>query len=341
MLGRLPLVTKIALVTAILILLTALGVGGGAVLQIREEIARQVIERQNNSLRSMAVLVRKSFPDTKFEIDAQGRLGRVVMSAIPDFTSHEMIDEIGKMTGETATLFRWQDAEQDFFRKTTNIVRDDGQRAVGTVLGKASAAYAPVAAGRTYLGEAVILGKPYYTGYHPVHDPNGKVIGILYVGVLKTNIEAFVDRINWQVVLAGVISVLIGVIIAIVVTRKLLRPLGEIAGATERLAQYEMNVQIGHRGRRDEIGTLARAVDALRKTSVAAAQAESGLENASTNMLIVDGNGTIVYVNRGMHSVVRDLAVKSANPPRSSMAKPWSASRSGFSPASIRQRWHI
>ncbi|PJI43742.1 methyl-accepting chemotaxis protein [Ferrovibrio sp.] len=305
MLSRLPLVTKIALVTAILIVLTALGVGGGAVLQIRSEIASQVIDRQNNSLRTMAVLVKKAFPDTRFEIDARGRVGRVVMTSIPDFTSHEMIDEIGRVTGETATLFRWQDAEQDFFRKTTNIIRDDGQRAVGTVLGKASAAYAPVAAGRTFLGEAVILGKPYYTGYHPVHDPNGKVIGILYVGVLKTNIEAFVDKINWQVLLAGVISVLVGVVIAIVVTRKLLRPLGEIAGWTERLAQYEMNVEIGHRERRDEIGTLARAVQELKNTSLTAARAQSGLENVTTNVMVADGNNTIVYCNKSVLETLR------------------------------------
>ncbi len=196
MLRRLPLVTKIALITAMLIVLTAVGVGGGAILQIRNEIASQVIERQNNSLRTLAVLVRKAFPDTKFEIDAQGRVGRVTMTAIPDFTEHDMIDEIGKVTGETATLFRWQDAEQDFFRKTTNIINAEGRRAVGTPLGKASAAYAPVAAGRTYLGEAVILGKPYYTVYHPVYDPAGKIIGILYAGVLKTHIESFVDKIT-------------------------------------------------------------------------------------------------------------------------------------------------
>ena len=305
MLGRLPLVTKIALVTAVLIVITALGVGGGAVVQIRNEIASQVIERQNNSLRTLAVLVKKSFPDTKFEIDAQGRVGRVTMTAIPDFTEHDMIDEVGKVTGETATLFRWQDAEQDFFRKTTNIIRDDGQRAVGTVLGKASAAYAPVAAGRTYLGEAVILGKPYYTGYHPVHDPNGKVIGILYVGVLKTHIDAFVDKIGWQVILAGVISVLAGVIIAIIVTRKLLRPLSEIAGWTERLAQYEMNVEIGHRERRDEIGTLARAVQELKNTSINAARAQSGLENVTANVMIADINNIIVYCNNSVIETLR------------------------------------
>jgi len=305
MLRRLPLVTKIALITAILIVLTAIGVGGGAILQIRNEIASQVIDRQNNSLRTLAVLVRKSFPDTKFEIDAQGRVGRVTMTAIPDFTEHDMIDEIGKVTGETATLFRWQDAEQDFFRKTTNIINAEGKRAVGTPLGKASAAYAPVAAGRTYLGEAVILGKPYYTVYHPVYDPAGKIIGILYAGVLKTHIEAFVEKITWQVVLAGGIAVLLSIVIAVALTRMLLRPLSQIAGWTERLAQYELNVEIGHQDRRDEVGVLARAVQELKNTSLGAARAQSGLENVTTNVMIADENNVIVYCNKSVIDTLR------------------------------------
>jgi methyl-accepting chemotaxis protein len=305
MLSRLPLVTKIALITAVLIVLTALGVGGGAILQIRNDIAEQVIQRQNNSLRTLAVLVRKSFPDTRFEIDAQGRVGRVTMKEIPDFTDHDMIDEIGKVTGETATLFRWQDAEQDFFRKTTNIIRDDGQRAVGTPLGKASAAYAPVVAGRTYLGEAVILGKAYYTVYHPVYDPAGKIIGILYAGVQKAHVDAFANAIGWQVLITGAIAVVLGVGIALLLTRILLRPLPQIAGWTERLAQYDMDVEISYRDRRDEVGTLARAIDELKQTSINAARAESGLENVSANVMIADQNNVIVYCNRSVIALLK------------------------------------
>ncbi|MCW0233883.1 MAG: methyl-accepting chemotaxis protein [Ferrovibrio sp.] len=306
MLSRLPLVTKIALLTAILIVLTALGVGGGAILQIRGEIADQVIERQNNSLRTLAVLVRKTFPDTKFEIDARGQVGRVTMTAIPDFTEHVMIDEVGKVTGETATLFRWQDAEQDFFRKTTNIINAEGKRAVGTPLGKASAAYAPVTQGRTYLGEAVILGKPYYTIYHPVYDPAGKIIGILYAGVLKTNIEAFVDKIAWQVLVTGAIAVVLGLGIAILLTRMLLRPLPQIAGWTEQLAQYDMGVEIGYRDRHDEIGTLARAVEELKQTSIGAARAQSGLENVTANVMIADERNTIIYCNNAVLKTLKN-----------------------------------
>jgi Single cache domain 3 len=31
-----------------------------------------------------------------------------------------------------------------------------------------------------------ILGKPYITGYDPIHDASGAVIGIYYVGYMKS-----------------------------------------------------------------------------------------------------------------------------------------------------------
>src|SRR3546814_12717087 len=116
------------------------------------------------------------------------------MKTIPDFTSHDMIDEIGTVTGETATVFRWEDDKQDFIRKTTNIKKDDGSRATGTPLGKTSAAFAPVSQGRTFLGEAKILGKDYSTVYQPILDPAGKTIGILYAGALNSRIEVQIGR---------------------------------------------------------------------------------------------------------------------------------------------------
>src|SRR3546814_6889355 len=73
------------------------------------------------------MLLRKAHPDTQFTIDAGGTVTRLVMKTIPDFTSHDMIDEIGTVTGETATVFRWEDDKQDFIRKTTNIKKDDGR----------------------------------------------------------------------------------------------------------------------------------------------------------------------------------------------------------------------
>jgi hypothetical protein len=39
--------------------------------------------------------------------------------------------------------------------------------------------------GEAYYGDATILGKPYVTGYEPIKDASGNVIGIYYVGYLK------------------------------------------------------------------------------------------------------------------------------------------------------------
>ena len=40
--------------------------------------------------------------------------------------------------------------------------------------------------GEAYYGDATILGKPYVTGYDPIRDASGKVIGIYYVGYQKS-----------------------------------------------------------------------------------------------------------------------------------------------------------
>ena len=39
--------------------------------------------------------------------------------------------------------------------------------------------------GSTHRREVDILGKPYLTGYDPIKDASGKVIGIWYVGYEK------------------------------------------------------------------------------------------------------------------------------------------------------------
>ena len=39
--------------------------------------------------------------------------------------------------------------------------------------------------GEAYYGEASILGRTYVTGYDPIKDTSGNVIGIYYVGYMK------------------------------------------------------------------------------------------------------------------------------------------------------------
>src|SRR5258708_811627 len=72
----------------------------------------------------------------------------------------------------------------EFVRVATNVRKDDGSRAIGTILDPKGKAIAAIAKGESYFGEADILGKPYVTGYEPIRDASN-VIGVYYVGYLK------------------------------------------------------------------------------------------------------------------------------------------------------------
>ena len=96
----------------------------------------------------------------------------------------DLVDEVAKENGGTATLF--VKAGNDFVRVATNVKKDDGSRAIGTVLDPNGPVFPAIQKGEAYYGDATILGKPYVTGYDPIRDASGKVIGIYYVGYLKS-----------------------------------------------------------------------------------------------------------------------------------------------------------
>jgi len=95
----------------------------------------------------------------------------------------EVVDEVVKENGGTATLF--VKSGNDFVRVATNVKKDDGSRAIGTVLDPNGPVFPMIQKGEAYYGDTTILGKPYVTGYDPIKDASGKVIGIYYVGYLK------------------------------------------------------------------------------------------------------------------------------------------------------------
>jgi Cache 3/Cache 2 fusion domain len=95
----------------------------------------------------------------------------------------EIVDAIGKQDGKgmTATLF--VKGEYDYVRVTTSVPRRDGRRAIGTVL--AGPALESIKAGKPHYGEVPILGMPYVTGYEPIRDASGAIMGVYYVGYRK------------------------------------------------------------------------------------------------------------------------------------------------------------
>ena len=77
----------------------------------------------------------------------------------------------------------------DFERITTSLKKQDGQRAVGTLLSRDHPAYALMLQGQPYTGRAVLFGKPYMTHYEAVRDAAGTVVAILFIGFDITDFQ--------------------------------------------------------------------------------------------------------------------------------------------------------
>ncbi|TYC49755.1 HAMP domain-containing protein [Rhodobacterales bacterium] len=228
----------------------------------------RAVHKQAVNLRVAATMLNERFDGTDVSWDANGDVTKIVLDGIPEFTDHDMIDSVGRMTGETATVFAWDTETRDFWRKSTNIIKGDGKRAVGTPLGQKGAVYPVVTKGETFHGQATILGKDYYTVYQPIFAQDGAIIGILYAGVLKSEVLANVWELMNRYVLLALPVVLISAGLLVFAIRKQLRPITQLAEITNGIAQDQLDDEVPFTQRTDQIGTLANAVSTLKSRAI-------------------------------------------------------------------------
>ncbi len=257
----LPAKTTLAAVAVMIVAVAA--VASAILAAVTADAERAAQARQERSLLVTATLLQRAHPEFRFAVDGEGHVTRIDAPAIPEFADHAMIDEIGALTGETATVFAWDGARGDFFRRTTNIRAADGSRAVGTPLGTASAAFDPVVGGERYRGEAVIFGQSYRTVYQPIFDAGGRVVGLLYVGVSAAAIAAAQATVIHNALLAGGITMLLGAIAVALVAVVVLRPVPRLTRTMVDLAAGKTDVAIPYLDRRSDVGAMAGALAAF------------------------------------------------------------------------------
>ncbi|MCF6753164.1 methyl-accepting chemotaxis protein [Pseudomonas stutzeri] len=101
-----------------------------------------------------------------------------------DFT---LVDDFREMTAGVATVFARKG--DDFVRVSTSVTKQDGSRAIGTLLDRQHPAYPLLLAGKQYIGRAFLFDRHYMTQYTPVVDSNGRVIAVLFVGFDYTDAQ--------------------------------------------------------------------------------------------------------------------------------------------------------
>src|ERR1700730_16029127 len=194
---RLKLGPKAVLGATLLIIVnTALLVGAGY-WSLTRDFDTRAEHDIDVSLRTLSLAFGETFPNAKIAI-RDGVVDRIEIPQMPEFSDHKIVDRAISYVGGTATLFVYDDASQQFVRRTTNVKKENGERAVGTQLAADHPAQALLRRGEAYKGPAMLFGRRFYTAYQPVFGAAGKVIGIVYVGIPTAQFDSML----WQA-LAG------------------------------------------------------------------------------------------------------------------------------------------
>jgi methyl-accepting chemotaxis protein len=175
----------------------------------------------------------------------------------------ELVDKVKSLVGGTCTVFMKD------LRVTTNVMKPDGTRAVGTRLAPGAAYDAIFDRKAPFRGEIQILGEPYITAYDPILDPNGEVLGILYVGVKKVEFLESARSTFWTIIYSTLAISSLAMLVSYLVARNaIVRPLKASVAVMNRLARGDLSADTPEPRRSDEIGEIMMALVAFKATGL-------------------------------------------------------------------------
>ena len=277
--SRLNLGPKAVISAALLIAINTTLLVGAGYWSLTHDFAIRAEHDIDLNLRTLTLAFGEAYPDTKISL-RDGIVDRVEIAKMPEFSDHRIVDRAVSFVGGNATLFVYDDASQKFVRRTTNVKKENGDRAVGTQLAADHPGQALLRRGEAYKGPAILFGRRFYTAYQPVFNSSGKVIGIIYVGIATAEL----DDTLWQAIMAMAVAACIAALLALLATmvlvRRVTKPLRAVAETLTVLAEGRTDIEVRHADRRDEIGAIARTVDVFKNARIERRQLETDRMNA-------------------------------------------------------------
>ena len=220
-----------------------------ALMQFKKEMARQIELNQESRIRTFWELLHHKGSEMSV-VDGKLMAGNYVING-----NYELPDKLKELSGGTATIFMGDT------RVSTNVTKEDGSRAVGTTL-KGPAYDAVFREGKQYRGVAKILGVPYFTAYDPIRNTKGEVIGVLYVGIKKSDFFAVIDRMELTIIGLTALILLISAFCSRLFIYHLFKPLNRVLESVKLVAKGDLTARCKI-STHDELGMLAGEVNVM------------------------------------------------------------------------------
>ncbi len=220
-------------------------------------LARKMIETELHD----GMMLKAAAPVRNYEDDLIG----VLLGGVLINRNYEIVDTLKETVYENLT-YEGKDIGtaaiiQDDVRISTNILNEDGTRAIGTRVSE-EVYNRVVIDGEAWIGRDYVVNGWYIAAYEPIRDIYNKVIGILYVGVEE---QKYVD-IQRQTILAFLTISLLGTFAAIILayplSKRISVPIKKLAAASQEIAGGNLMARVEATSN-NELGDLAEAFNAM------------------------------------------------------------------------------
>lgn len=192
-------------------------------------------------------------------LDGRGEAIGAVLTAYLFNNDFALVDRVKAIAGvDTVTIFFGD------LRVSTNVMTEEGTRAVGTRLSE-EVFDVVLVQGQDYIGRAFVVNDWFITRYKPLRDHQGLVVGSLYVGARESTFQTLVKSFNQRVAFIALISMVLAGIVAVPIARLITRPITALVEANHRLAKGDMTVRVQPYGR-GELAELGHTFNKLAET---------------------------------------------------------------------------
>ena len=264
---KLRLGTKAVICAILLIAVNTALVVGAAHWSLTSEFGDRALRDIEVNLRTLGLAFAETYSDAKITMK-DGAVARAEIPKMPEFKDHAIVDRAVGYTGGNATLFVYDEASNQFVRRTTNVKKENGDRAVGTQLAPDHPAQAVVRRGEAYKGPATLFGKTFMTAYYPDHESGRQG----HRHSLCRHSDGAATRPCWRMPSRTwrsrpVVAALLVMLLTMLIVRRVTKPLTSVTASLTAIANGNADVEIDCDDRMDEIGEIARTLAVFKNNS--------------------------------------------------------------------------
>ncbi|MGO7832185.1 methyl-accepting chemotaxis protein [Rhizobium johnstonii] len=258
------IVRQIVAITLFLLAISTAAIVGVTYYNLSHHVMDGAVSDARDATRAMAVLYGAADQAAKIELK-DNQLSTVTEDAIPALADHSLVDRTAQSIAGVATIFQKQGS--DYVRISTNVKKENGDRAVGTKLVAEHPAQPVLARGEAYYGPAELFGRKFMTGYFPIKNASNANVGILFIGIPMELYYQRMYELQMLVLGVGAIVMLIVGVLAFYAIRLSVKPLQALTTSVHSISAGDLEGAIPCVEKRNEFGDIGRALALFRDSA--------------------------------------------------------------------------